>query len=91
MLRNVHQTWGIVLIVASSLALIAVIVLARGLVFGVAGGLVLAAGGAGVGVGALLVQHDVTPPAWLLAPVLVAVCSVLNARGLLGGDGPLRT
>jgi hypothetical protein len=49
-----------------------------------------AAAGAGLGVGALLVQHDVGPVEWVAVPVALGALFPLHARLLFAGDGPLR-
>ena len=51
----------------------------------------LAVTGAGLGVGALFVVDDVPASAWILAPIAMAVLSVVHTRALVAGDGPFRT
>jgi hypothetical protein len=51
----------------------------------------LALGGAGIGVGGLLLLSDVEPASWVVAPVLLAVAAVANVRLLFAGQGPFRT
>jgi hypothetical protein len=51
----------------------------------------LALGGAGVGVGGLLLLNDVEPASWVVAPVLLAVAAVAHVRILFAGQGPFRT
>jgi transmembrane protein DUF3566 len=48
------------------------------------------AAGAGLGVGALLVQQGVSPVEWVLVPVALGALFPLHARLLFAGDGPLR-
>jgi hypothetical protein len=49
-----------------------------------------AAAGAGLGVGALLVQHGVGVIEWVVVPVALGALFPLHARLLFAGDGPLR-
>lgn len=49
-----------------------------------------AALGAGLGVGALLFQEDVSALAWWLTPAVLSVLMVVHARVLFGGGGPFR-
>jgi hypothetical protein len=49
-----------------------------------------AAAGAGLGLGALLVQHDVGTVEWVAVPAALGALFPLHARLLFAGDGPLR-
>jgi hypothetical protein len=49
-----------------------------------------AAAGAGLGLGALLVQQGVGPVEWVVVPVALGALFPLHARLLFAGDGPLR-
>jgi len=51
----------------------------------------LALGGAGVGVGGLLLLSDVEAASWVVAPVLLAIAAVAHVRFLFAGEGPFRT
>jgi hypothetical protein len=51
----------------------------------------MALAGAGIGVGGLLLRHDVRLSSWIVGPVLLAVVALLHVRALFGGDGPFRT
>jgi hypothetical protein len=51
----------------------------------------LALGGAGIGVGGLLLLSDVEPASWVVAPVLLGVAAVAHVRFLFAGQGPFRT
>jgi hypothetical protein len=51
----------------------------------------LALGGAGIGVGGLLLLSDVEPASWVVAPVLLAAAAVGHVRFLFAGQGPFRT
>jgi len=51
----------------------------------------LALGGAGIGVGGLLLLSDVEPASWVVAPVLLAGAAVAHVRVLFAGQGPFRT
>jgi hypothetical protein len=52
--------------------------------------IVLAGGGALVGLGAIGLQRDATALEWVLTPLVVGALSVLHARLLLAGEGPGR-
>jgi hypothetical protein len=52
--------------------------------------IVLAAGGALVGLGAIGLQRHATALEWVLTPLVVGALSVLHARLLLAGEGPGR-
>jgi hypothetical protein len=77
-------------ILAMSCVLIAAAVSIRSRSRRRAGDVLLAVGGAGLGVGALFLQEDVSTAAWVLTPALVAVLCVVHARMLLASGGPLR-
>jgi hypothetical protein len=51
---------------------------------------VLAGGGALVGLGAIGLQRHATALEWVLTPLVVGALSVLHARLLLAGEGPGR-
>jgi hypothetical protein len=55
------------------------------------GDVLLAAGGIGMAVGALLVMDDPAASAWAIAPPVVAILTVLHVRLLVAPGGPLRT
>lgn len=75
---------------SASLVVVAAVVLRRQLSRPLVDG-VLALGGAGLGVGGLLLEHDVGVASWVAAPVLLAAITVLHVRLLFAGQGPLRT
>ena len=51
----------------------------------------VAVGSAGVAVGGLLFLDDVGVASWVVAPVLLAGCGLLQWRMLFAAGGPLRT
>ena len=51
----------------------------------------LALAGVGVAVGGLLLLSDVSVASWIVAPLFLAVASVVHVRALFAGSGPLRT
>jgi len=55
------------------------------------GDVLLAAGGVGMAIGALLAMDDPAVSAWAIAPPVVAVLTVLHVRLLVAPGGPLRT
>jgi hypothetical protein len=91
MLRNVEGAWGIVLIVVSSFAIGASPFLLRNRWSGGVFNAVLAIGGAGIGVGALLLQSDVGAASWILTPIVLAILAVAHVRALFAAGGPFRT
>jgi hypothetical protein len=86
-----NRTAGIVTVTASSLALLATVRWSLPRVPRPLTDLLLAAFGAVLGVGGLLLQSDVGLAAWILTPVAVATITVLHVRVLFAGSGPLRT
>jgi len=52
---------------------------------------VLAASGAGIAIGCLLVQDQVDTASWIIAPVAGAILAVVHARVLFAPGGPFRT
>jgi hypothetical protein len=50
----------------------------------------MALAGAGLGVGGLLLQSDVEPGSWIVAPVLLAIVAPLHVRALFARGGPYR-
>ena len=55
------------------------------------GDVIVAAGGLGLAIGALLLMDDAAPSAWAIAPPVVAVLSVLHVRLMVAPGGPMRT
>ena len=51
----------------------------------------LAASGAGIAIGCLLVQDQVDTASWIIAPVAGAILAVVHARVLFAPGGPFRT
>ena len=51
----------------------------------------LALAGVGVAIGGLLLLSDVSVASWIVAPLFLAVASVVHVRALFAGSGPLRT
>ncbi|MEO8477472.1 MAG: hypothetical protein ABI572_10550 [Actinomycetota bacterium] len=52
---------------------------------------VVALGGAGLGVGGLLVLEHPARSAWVIAPLSIAILAVLQVRVLTAPGGPMRT
>jgi hypothetical protein len=52
--------------------------------------IVLAVGGALVGLGAIGLQPDASAAEWVLTPLVLGALSVLHARLLFAGEGPGR-
>jgi hypothetical protein len=87
----VNRTAGALIVVGfASAALLVVLVLRRRLPR-VAIDVLIAGCGAGMGLGALRFQTDVSETAWVLTPVVGAAAAVWHVRALFGGTGPLRT
>jgi hypothetical protein len=55
------------------------------------GNLWLAVGGAGLGIGGVMLVENPTRDAWVLAPLVLAVMTVIHVRMLFAGAGPMRT
>jgi hypothetical protein len=51
----------------------------------------LAVAGAGLGVGALMLQRDVGVASWVVAPLVMAGLTIAHTMAMIAGDGPLRT
>jgi len=51
----------------------------------------LAAEGAGLAVGGLLLLDDVGTASWIAGPVALAILTPLHVRALFAGEGPFRT
>lgn len=50
----------------------------------------VALAGAGLGIGALLPQHDVRTAEWVVAPLVLAALLPVHIRLLFAEEGPLR-
>jgi hypothetical protein len=81
---------GAVTLVTSATVILGV-ALAWGRMSTPVGDAIVAAAGAGMAVGALLLMEDPAVSAWAIAPPVVAVLSVLHVRLLVAPGGPLRT
>jgi hypothetical protein len=53
--------------------------------------LIVAVCGAGVGVGGLLLLHDVGVTSWILTPLVLAAAAAAHVRFFFRGEGPFRT
>jgi hypothetical protein len=51
----------------------------------------MALAGAGLGVGGLLMLHDVSAASWIAAPAALALVASVHVRALFAGEGPFRT
>jgi hypothetical protein len=51
----------------------------------------LGVAGAGLGVGALMLQQDVGAASWVVAPLVMAGLTIAHTMAMIAGDGPLRT
>lgn len=76
---------------ASALFLVAAWFPLRRMLSGWLADLLTAACGAGVGVGGLLLLHDVGLASWIVAPVLTGLGAFGHRRALFSGAGPFRT
>ena len=52
--------------------------------------ILVALAGAGLGVGALVLQQDVNAAEWIVVPVALAALLPVHVRLLFTGEGPLR-
>lgn len=81
--------WGALLAVGGSAVAAAMFVL-RTRLPGPVRTLVLAIGGAVVGLGAIGLQEDPSAVEWVLTPLVLGALSVLHVRLLFAGEGPGR-
>jgi hypothetical protein len=51
----------------------------------------LALGGAGLGIGGLLVVNDPGLGSWIVGPPALALFAIVHVRALFAGSGPFRT
>lgn len=85
-----RSTVGVLVLTGASLVGIAVALPLRSrLPLGLRDGL-LAAAGAGLGVGGLLLQTGVELGSWIVAPLLLAIVAPLHVRALFARGGPYR-
>ncbi|MDP9328748.1 MAG: hypothetical protein M3P10_11115 [Actinomycetota bacterium] len=80
--------WGTIMVGASAVA--AGMFGLRAPVTGTVRTIVLAVGGALVGLGAIGLQPDASAAEWVLTPLVLGALSVLHARLLFAGEGPGR-
>jgi hypothetical protein len=80
--------WGTIVVGASAVA--AGMFGLRAPVTGTVRTIVLAVGGALVGLGAIGLQQDASAAEWVLTPPVLGALSVLHARLLFAGEGPGR-
>jgi hypothetical protein len=83
-------TWGVVVIGASAAAYVASLLGIRNGRSVSAWSVTAAVAGAGVAWGALLLQADVDPASWMVAPAAGAILGVVHARTLFAAGGPFR-
>lgn len=81
---------ALAILVPSSLVLVVSAFGARGRPRRAIHDLPVAVAGAGIGLGALLFQRDVSAAGWIVTPALTAGLAVLHVRALFRGGGPLR-
>ena len=82
---------GTVLLVVAAAAMVATTFTLRTRLPAGAIDLLLAAEGASLAVGGLLLVGDVGVASWLVGPLVVAVMAPLHVRVLFAGEGPFRT
>jgi hypothetical protein len=80
--------WGTIVVGTSAVA--AGMFGLRAPVTGTVRTIVLAIGGALVGLGAIGLQRDASAAEWVLTPLVLGALSVLHARLLFAGEGPGR-
>jgi hypothetical protein len=86
---SAFRGWAIVVTSFAALG-IALFVLRRNL-SGASSAIAAGAAGVGVAVGGLVVVGDVGVASWVVAPVVLAVASVLQVKALFAPGGPFRT
>jgi hypothetical protein len=84
-------TWAYVVLGASGVAFVAGLVGLRSGRSTRAWSVVLAAAGAGIASGGLLLQEAVDAASWIVAPAGGAAISVVHGRILFAAGGPFRT
>jgi hypothetical protein len=80
---------AVTLVTSGALVVVTAVVWAR--TRGRWGDVLVAAGGLGLAVGALLLMDDAAPSAWAIAPPVVAVLTLLHVRLMVAPGGPMRT
>jgi len=80
---------AVTLVTSGALVVVTAVVWAR--TRGRCGDVLVAAGGLGLAVGALLLMDDAAPSAWAIAPPVVAVLTLLHVRLMVAPGGPMRT
>ena len=85
-----HQTIAIAVLVGASILGVAVALPLRPRLDPRVRDALMALAGAGLGVGGLLLQSDVEPGSWVVAPVLLAIVAPLQVRALFARGGPYR-
>jgi hypothetical protein len=87
----VDEVVGWAVIAASAALLLATAFVVRTRIATAAFDGLLAAAGAGLAVGGLLLVDDVETGSWIVAPVALAVLTVVHVRAMFAGSGPFRT
>ena len=85
-----HQTIAIAVLVGASILGVAVALPLRPRLDPRVRDALMALAGAGLGVSGLLLQSDVEPGSWVVAPVLLAIVAPLQVRALFARGGPYR-
>jgi hypothetical protein len=86
----VRDTIAIVILMGASVLAVAVALPLRSRLGTRTRDALLAVAGAGMGVGGLLLQSDVEPGSWIVAPLLLAIVTPLHVRALFARGGPYR-
>jgi hypothetical protein len=90
-LSVVDEMMGWAVIAASAAVLVAAAFGARTRIAAAAVDALLAAAGAGLAVGGLLLVDDVEIGSWIVAPVALAALTIVHVRAMFAGSGPFRT
>jgi hypothetical protein len=87
----VDEVVGWAVIAASAALLLATAFVVRTRIATAAVDGLLAAAGAGLAVGGLLLVDHVETGSWIVAPISLAVLTVVHVRAMFAGSGPFRT
>ena len=86
-----HPVAGIVIVAAASVLAVVTGGALRTRLPRPAVDLLMAAAGAGIGVGGLMTLDDVNTASWIAAPAVLALIALLQVRALFAREGPFRT
>lgn len=89
-MRGMEHTAGAGVLAIGTVAFLVVVILVRPRVASAVTLTLVAACGAVLAAGGLLLQHDPGVASWVLTPPLVAFLGVVHVKAMFSGSGPLR-